>query len=168
MRVSIVLLVSLIVAGCGTSGESTRVEGDPNAELHAYESDFRPSDYDPEPAPGSPASPNLLERPEGTPAEETPTLLLQEEVQGFRVQVYTTESIDSAKVQKAECESLFPGEWFYLDYDPPTYKIRAGNFLTKYEAYRFARRISDHGYPNAWPVPQRVYKDPPAPPARRP
>jgi hypothetical protein len=167
MRASIILLAALLVAGCSTSRESTEAQGDPAAELHAYESDFSPSDFDPEPTPGRPISETPLERPEGTPSEETPTLSIEEEVQGFRVQVYTTENIDSAKAKKAEFEALFPGEWFYLDYDPPSYKIRAGNFLTKYEADRFARRLSDHGYRNAWPVRQRVYKDPPAPPSRR-
>ena len=168
MRTSVLVFVSLLIAGCGTSRDTTGETGDPNAELHGYESDFRPSDYDPEPAPGRPASHSPLDAPEGTPAEETPTLSLQEEVQGFRVQVYSTNSIDSAKVKKAEFESLFPREWFYLDYDPPTYKIRAGNFLTKYEADRFARTLADHGHRDAWPVPQRVYKDPPAPPRRNP
>jgi len=168
MRTFALLLVSLLVAGCGTSSESTRGADDPNAQLHGYESDFRPSDYDPEPTPGRPPSEGPLDRTDGTPPEETPTLSVQEQVQGFRVQVYSTESIDSAEVKKTEFEDLFPGEWFYLDYDPPTYKIRAGNFLTKYEADRFARQLADHGHPNAWPVPQKVYKNPPAPPLRRP
>ena len=150
MRTSVLVFVSLLIAGCGTSRDTTGETGDPNAELHGYESDFRPSDYDPEPAPGRPASHSPLDAP------------------GFRVQVYSTNSIDSAKVKKAEFESLFPREWFYLDYDPPTYKIRAGNFLTKYEADRFARTLADHGHRDAWPVPQRVYKDPPAPPRRNP
>jgi hypothetical protein len=168
MRTSVLVFVSLLIAGCGTSRDTAGAAGDPNAQLHGYESDFQPSDYDPEPAPGRPVSQSPLDRPEGTPTEETPTLSLQEEVQGFRVQVYSTDSIDSAKVKKTEFESLFPREWFYLDYDPPTYKIRAGNFLTKYEADRFARTLADHGYRDAWPVRQRVYKDPPAPPLREP
>lgn len=168
MKALMLVLVGLMIAGCGATRESADVPDDPNARLRQFESDFRPSDYDPEPAPGTPPTQERPDQREAANTEETPTVAFQEEVQGYRVQVYSTTSIDSAKVKKLECESLFPGERFYLDYDPPTYKIRAGNFLTKYPADRFARQLAAHGYPDAWPVPQRVYKDPPAPPIRTP
>jgi hypothetical protein len=87
-------------------------------------------------------------------------------VQGFRVQILSTASIDSANARLREAAEAFPSEWYYLEYDAPTYKVRAGNFLTKYEADRFAKQLIERGYKTAWTVPQRVYKNPPPPPPR--
>jgi hypothetical protein len=84
-----------------------------------------------------------------------------ETVQGFRVQVFSTTSIDEANARKAELEEAIPQERVYLDFDPPTYKIRAGNFLTRYDADRFVRFLSDKGFTGGWAVPQRVFKNPP-------
>jgi hypothetical protein len=84
-------------------------------------------------------------------------------VQGFRVQVSATTDIDSVNARKAQAEVLFPGELFYVDFDPPAYKLRAGNFLTRFEADRFARTMAARGFPDAWAVPARVFKNPQRP-----
>jgi hypothetical protein len=66
---------------------------------------------------------------------------------------------------KADAETQFPEEWFYVVYDAPTYKVRAGNFLERYEADRFGKLLAEKGYRDAWVVPEKVYKDaPPRPP----
>jgi len=166
MKTIVPVLCTLVVLSCSSS-RPPEVEAErAAAELHAFEADFRPSDYEPDPLPPevedplrTPADPIELDLPSG----ETPDAPV-EMVAGYRVQVLSTDNIDTAKVHKADVELRVPGVWFYLEYDPPTFKIRAGNFQTRYEAERFARVLATQGYPDAWAVPQRVFKNPPPPP----
>jgi hypothetical protein len=81
-------------------------------------------------------------------------------VQGFRVQVFSSTSIDAVRTKREEFESLFPEEWFYVEHHAPSYKLRAGNFLNRFEADRFARTLADQGYTEAWAVPEKVFKSP--------
>ena len=158
------LVISL--AGCGSSHEAGKEEeGRSGAEdLKRFESDFRPSDYDPDPEKNSDAVTN----PSGVPEAPEPEAVSSEQIQGYRVQIFASTSIDEATSRKLLAESLFPLEWFYLQYDPPTYKVRAGNFVTRFEAERFAAVITEKGFPGSWAVPERVFKSPPIPPARDP
>jgi hypothetical protein len=153
------LVVGIIVlASCGaikeTEDEASR------AKLKEYEASFRPSDYD------QPLRDFFPDANVGTAGDSggispisTPQPL--ELTQGYRVQVFATTSFDEATQMKATVEAQFPDEWFYLVYDAPTYKLRAGNFIERYEADRFAKLIAEKGYRDAWVVPERVYKNPP-------
>ena len=162
------LVSTTCLVGCGGEKE-TAAKGDEErntSELRKYESDFHPSDFDPEPGgtvagPGIPASPTLP----GVPDQTTPAS--SESVPGYRVQVFSSTNIDAANTEKTKAETLFPSEWFYLEYDPPTYKIRAGNFLSRFEAEQFLKQLTEKGYENAWVVPEHVYKQPP-PPSQQP
>jgi hypothetical protein len=163
------LAAALWTAGCGSSREQTKHgEEKPAAQdLTAFETDFRPSDHDPrpldEPRPsGNYWGDSLIVQPEipvGEPGEVVP---------GFRVQVLSTASIDEARLRKGELEAAYPGEWFYLVYDPPTYKIRAGNFITRMDADRFQQELSEQGYSGAWVVPERVKPNSPKRPSPQP
>lgn len=161
------LLLALLVAGCSSTKEaapSNRVKAE--EEARSFESTFDPSDYDPLHIRLSERHPRLVDTANVEAAEELTSPTSQELVQGYRVQVYSSASIDEARAKKAEFETLFPKEWFYLQYDTPTYKLRAGNFQNRMEADRFARSLIEQGYANAWAVPQRVLKSPPPrPPA---
>ena len=170
MKTLIATLPALVLLSCSSSRPPEASANLAAAELHAFEADFRPSDYEPDPTPTGPADP--LRTPADPieldlPPGETPDTTV-EMVAGYRVQVFSTTNIDSAKARKAEVELRMPGEWFYLEYDPPTFKIRAGNFLTRYDAERFARVLAQEGYPTSWAVPQRVFKNPPPPPTSLP
>jgi hypothetical protein len=160
-------LATLLAAGCaGTGGARQQEVSPPDDEvLRRYEEEFQPSDYEEEHADsGGIQTPSqqefgvdsLTPEPTGEP----------EVVSGYRVQVFSTSQIDTAKARLTAFQAAFPDEWFYLDFDPPTYKIRAGNFLSRYDADRFARMLADQGFRSAWSVPQRVFKNPP-PPGRK-
>jgi hypothetical protein len=152
----------LFIAGCSATKESRRDQDTPPDDevLRRYELEFEPSDFDQDRQDSSIVPAPATEIPGEEPAPAEPSVA-QEVVPGYRVQVYSTTSIDTAKARLAAFRATFPEEWFYLDFDPPTYKIRAGNFLTRYEADRFARVLADHGIRSAWSVPQRVFKNPP-------
>jgi hypothetical protein len=85
-------------------------------------------------------------------------------VPGFRVQLVATSSIDEVNTRKTQAEEEFPGEWFYIEFDPPSYKLRAGNFQTRFDADRFARTLAARGFGDAWTVPEHVFQSPPPPP----
>jgi hypothetical protein len=175
LRLSATLLLAGLLAGCSSSRQSTgdQAQGaeDP---IRKAEASFRPSDHDPQ-----------LARTQTTAMHAGDTAHTEipggsvlptsgEMVQGFRVQAFSTTNIDLARAKKTELEAMFPGEWFYMDYASPSYKIRAGNFVTKLDADRFARAMNDLGFVDAWPVPERVYKNigprplPPPPPEQQP
>ena len=165
-RWPILLGMAIWLSGCGAQKEAARESTPaPGAELRAFEADFKPSSLDPEP--GTPAK---ASRPDSSAVADGPaTDLLPAQVEtalGFRVQVFSTTNIDEASAKKTELEEAIPHERVYLEYDPPAYKIRAGNFLTRHDADRFVRFLSDKGFVGAWTVPQRVLKNPPPLPPR--
>jgi hypothetical protein len=159
----LVIIAGLVVAGCASTTEKTRTEGThpPEEDLRKYESDFRPSDHDPAVAVRHTTrdTARSVQDTEGNASDSLP----EEYVSGYRVQIFVSTNIDAAKQKKGEAEALFPHEWFYLEYDAPTYKVRAGNFLQRYEAERFARLAGEQGFKDSWPVPERVLKNPPIP-----
>jgi len=165
MKTIAALIFAACIAGCSGSQKSARdSSAEAVEEVHGYEADFHPSDHDPDHAPvtGTPALNG--HRPDSATGGEPSPNADEEYVQGFRVQVFSTSSIDAAKAKQAEARSYFPGEWFYMQYDPPAYKIRAGNFRQRFEADRFARLAAEKGFTDAWTVPEKVFKNPPSPP----
>ncbi|MBF8248556.1 MAG: SPOR domain-containing protein, partial [Bacteroidetes bacterium] len=43
--------------------------------------------------------------------------------------------------------------------DPPSYKLRVGNFLNRADAEVYAQTFAAQGFPDAWVVPERVIKN---------
>ncbi len=167
MRIALVCLLALIIASCaGTKqGQKSRENPSFGEQIVKYEASFRPSDYDPDPgrrtgAPSDQPASGVDLPPDTTAASQGDV------VQGFRVQLFSSVNIDDAKAKKAEVEAAFPGEWFYLEYDPPAYKVRAGNFASRFEADRFVKQLDEKGYSGAWTVPARILRNPPPPPQR--
>jgi hypothetical protein len=167
-RVLILGLALSLLAGCAGTKETEKPTPTIDETLKKYEAGFRPSDYDPEPKTRS-GRPGLTEGdvPDSA-AVEPETNTSMEQVAGFRVQLFATTDIDAANAKKVEAEGEFPEEWIYVEYDPPTYKVRAGNFQSRIEADRFVKLAAGKGYKDAWPVPERVYKQPPPPPRAAP
>jgi hypothetical protein len=164
VRTMIVALALASLAGCSGTKEVEKPAAGVDETLRKYEAGFKPSDYDPEPK-GKSIHLGLVsgDTPDSSATgPEVPSSL--ELVSGFRVQLVATTSIDEANAKKVEAEASFPGEWVYVEYDPPTYKVRAGNFQSRVDADRFAKLASSKGFQEAWAVPERVYKQPPPPP----
>jgi hypothetical protein len=158
MKHLIIATLPLLFFGCGGSKEleKPKIPSAENGDT-ANESVFRPSEYDMDvkvffselrkekERKAIPSEPALLE-----PAVIVP---------GFRVQLFATEDIDEANLKKAEAEAAFPEEWFYIVFDPPAYKLRSGNFLSRPEADEYAKLLADNFFPDAWVVPERVIKN---------
>ncbi len=165
--IATLLLPAALLSACTPGRETTHESPSPGAgdAMGRYEADFRPSDHDTLPAPASRTGAPLLPQNRDNSGDAAAPEGEGELVQGFRVQLFSSTDIDAAKAKKLEAESFFPSEWFYLQYDPPTYKIRGGNFLQRYEAERFVKLAAERGFGDSWAVPEKVFKQPP-PPAR--
>jgi len=159
-----VLLASCAPGKDAVNSEHTETE---TTDPHRYEASFTPADYDQNVDVLFPESREQQE-PEGIPSTSPLSTQPLEIVSGFRVQLISSSNIDEAKQMKTAAETLFPGEWFYLVYDAPSYKLRGGNFHARFEADRFAKMLSERGYKDAWVVPERVYRNPPPRPATSP
>lgn len=176
-QLPVALIVAGLLTGCSSSRQSTSDQAQNGEDqIRAAEASFRPSDHDPQQARAQAMALHPVDTARAQNSGESPLPTAGEMVQGFRVQAFSTTNIDLASAKKADLEAMFPGEWFYMDYASPSYKIRAGNFLAKLDADRFARLMNDMGFADAWAVPERVYKSigrrptppPPPPPEQQP
>ncbi len=161
MNKAFLLISTSLLLSCSSSKESEKTNvAEFTAELRKYEATFQPSDYNPD---VKEFFKEEKERPsiEQDTEREEAVVEAYELVPGFRVQLFSSQEIDEANTKLAEVQELFPDEWFYLVYDAPTYKIRVGNFLTRFEADGFVNQLSTRGYRDAWVVPEKVIKNPP-------
>jgi len=154
-----VFFFAISLWGCSSSKEAEK-KSDASAaenEMAIYESGFRPSDYDVDVKVFFSELKRESERKAipSEPAVIEPPIIAS----GFRVQLLSTANIEEANTKKAEAEVMFPTEWFYIAYDPPAYKLRAGNFLNRAEAESYMTILSENGYPDAWVVPEKVIKN---------
>jgi hypothetical protein len=162
------IIIAFLLAGCSGSHQTSTIvgtSGETESAANPYERTFVPSDHDPEDqilnSGGEVGHPVTSPDSADTAGTGTPEM-----VPGFRVQLLASTDIDEVTARKAGLEEAFPTEWFYIEFDPPVYKLRAGNFPSRYEADRFARALAAKGFPDAWSVPARVFKNPPPVPPR--
>lgn len=157
--------VILTVVACASSSPQSVEQDKPKqdtkkdlkAPLPRYEATLDPSDYDEE-----------VELVQKKQAEEKAHVELQiprdstttEEVSqlGVRIQVFSTSSIDEALKMKIEVLAKLPQDSVYVVYDPPVYKVRLGDFPTRYEASIKLSTVVDQGYPDAWIVPDNIVR----------
>ncbi len=155
--------VMFTVVSCASSGPQTadqerqkqEAKKDLKAPLSHYEATLDPSDYDED-----------VEIVQKKQAEEKPHVELQipkdsttvEEVSqlGFRIQVFSTSSIDEAMKMKNEVLAKLPQDSVYVVYDPPVYKVRVGDFSSRYDASIKLSSVVDNGFPDAWIVPDNI------------
>ena len=69
---------------------------------------------------------------------------LKKGIDGFRVQIHHNQSQNRAKSQKfrAKFSADFPNLKTYFEFKSPYYKIQAGNFVNKLDAYKVQKEIS--------------------------
>ncbi len=125
--------------------------------LSEYEATLDPSKYEDD-----------VEVVEKKKAEDKPTAelqipkdstVVQETSQlGFRIQIFSTSSIDEAMNMKINVLAKIPQDSVYIVYDPPVYKVRLGDFSTRYEAGMQLPSIVNTGYPDAWIVPDNIVR----------
>jgi hypothetical protein len=83
--------------------------------------------------------------------QETTATVPPKTIPGFRVQVFASTSQVNAERVLQEARTLL-GEKTYLEFTPPLYKVRVGNFLTQQEALSLKDRAIEKGYKAAFVV----------------
>ncbi len=152
--------ILLVLAGCGQGKDAFRPEdlGDAQskkAPLSYYEATLRPSDFDEEV--------EIIQKARAQSAGILPldipsdsTVVVVEETQGFRIQIFASSSIDEANAAKVGAEEKFLRDPIYVVYDPPVYKVRVGDYSTRFDANQQLTRLVNIGYPDAWVVADRI------------
>ena len=132
-------------------------------KLSTFEKSFKPSEYD--------TDIELLHKKENQARTivdvpvETFTVAEPETVQGFRIQVLSSNNYDEAITLRNTLNVELPAQWVYMVYDAPTYKVRVGDYTNRADANLAVDGFIEKGYKGAWVVPDRVVKNPQPKPA---
>ena len=65
---------------------------------------------------------------------------------GYRVLVLTTDNLEEANNMKSEIYFKTDQKPVYISFDPPFYKVKAGDFVNSTEAKEFGFKLSQMGY----------------------
>ena len=158
-----IVLSVAIIAGCSTSKPEAREEQQRSQQpeekkirLSEAERTFNPSEFDREietlqqERSDEKNQQSLLEIPKDS-------MIVQEEVvQGFRIQIFSSSNVDETTGAKNLALEKFAGDSIYVVYDAPVYKLRIGDFATRYEANQRLPEFIEKGYRDAWIVPDRI------------
>ena len=68
------------------------------------------------------------------------------DINGFKIQIKNTTTQKEANILRQNFSKYFPNLKSYLNYEPPYYKIRIGNYLTKIEAQKDLKKIKRKYY----------------------
>lgn len=77
-------------------------------------------------------------------------------VDGFRVLVVTTDDMNEAESARAKVYNLTNGKEVYISFEPPFYKVKAGDFVDITDANNFKFKLSQLGYTEARVVQESV------------
>ena len=77
------------------------------------------------------------------------------ETSGYRIQLISTQNLAEAISVKARADSTCSVP-VYVDFEPPNYKVRIGNYITNEEAMIMQNGMQGQGFDNAWVVPSKI------------
>jgi len=78
------------------------------------------------------------------------------QVEGYRVLVLTTDNLEEANNIKSEIYFKTDQKPVYISFDPPFYKVKAGDFVNLTEASEFGFKLNQMGYNESKVVPDTV------------
>jgi len=157
------VVVCTCVACSSSNPDTTEQRSKPDAQkdmkkpLSEYEATLDPSQYDED------VEVVQKKKEEEKPAQELQlpkdSIVVQEISQlGFRIQIFSTSNIDEAMNIKTNFLAKLPQDSVYVVYDPPIYKIRLGDYPTRYDASIELPTVVSMGYPDAWIVPDNIVR----------
>ena len=79
----------------------------------------------------------------------------REEYEGFRIQIYRGRSKAQAVKARRRSYEIFPHLRPYMEYRSPTYRVKVGDFLERYEYVKVFKRLKRE-FPSAMIVPSIV------------
>lgn len=89
------------------------------------------------------------------PSDTTKTALGGTKVPGYRVQIFASSTNEGAERVASEARFKFT-EQVYVEYEPPYYKVRVGDYKNRSDAEILREKAKSLGYPDAWIVQTEV------------
>ena len=153
--------VLAILSGCGSSGGSRKSTNSPTdaqdqtVPLSRYEKTFNPSDFDD--AIEVVQKQHEFEQQRAAAGLQQDSIVVESElVQGYRIQIFASGSFDEANAMKQTAVQRLTEDSVYVVFDPPVYKVRAGDFRSRVEANQRLGVISALGFTDAWVVGDKI------------
>lgn len=162
--IALLILVStvFIAAGCSSSKSVSSPERVAEPESNDIDESFDPvmlQDDDIE----FPVSKTPVQSGEKLPLDEgsdtqLPVGMENKLIEGFRVQLFATQDIEKATLEKKEAEFSFAEDQVpvYIEFDSPMYKVRIGDCTTRDEAEQLRELARRKGYSTSWIVKTKV------------
>lgn len=144
------LLLCFGLASCAAPGASSRkqavqeafdpssLEDDDIVKEYPYPDALSPGQ---QPLPPPPAQP-IGQR---STQESVEPSAGHQQVQGYRVQIFVSQERSKAEEMKRKAAATFAAP-VYVDFEPPWYKIRIGDYQTEQEARSMLEEINARGY----------------------
>ena len=148
---------ALLASGCTSGSSVRRTEGEEPVEWE-FEADFDPLSLNDD---------DILIAGKEMPAfgnvsgsDTAASVGAGEMVEGYRVQIRTTQDFLEADSMLSLADSLFGGE-AYLQFDAPNYKVRVGNCQSRAAAEKLQIEALRLGFRTAWVLKTMVLANPP-------
>lgn len=77
------------------------------------------------------------------------------ETSGYRIQLISTQDRNEALRIKTQADERYDLP-VYIDFEPPNYKVRIGNYASQEEAMRYQESMQRQGFKFAWVVPSKI------------
>lgn len=81
-------------------------------------------------------------------------------VQGFRVQIFSASNQQAAEQELVRAKGLLGREDVYVDFEPPFFKVRVGDFQDRRDAESLLGEVKDRGYETPFLVRTQVIAQP--------
>lgn len=152
------VFVGLLLVGCSGSKSVTKQDDKSNTK---YDESFDPMTLNDNDIDFPSTLTNVTTKDkdaEITNNKNTPDL--QEEVNGFRVQIIATQDLEKATLLEETAKNQFSinGHKTYLVFEAPLYKIRLGDFTKRNQADELKMQAINYGYREAFIVRTKVLK----------
>ncbi len=79
-----------------------------------------------------------------------------EKTKGYRVQVFVTDSWNEADNKRSEIYFKTKEKNIYIDFEPPFYKVKVGDFIDANSARELSQKLNQLGYESTAVVPDSV------------
>ena len=91
-----------------------------------------------------------------TPATDKQQKTLVGTEEGFRVLVVSSDNLEDAEQTKSEIANVVDNNELYIDFDPPFYKLKVGDFHTQTSADNLRFKLNQLGYKEARVVKETI------------
>ena len=167
LRIYIIVSAALLLAHCAGTQQNTIIDdgqSSDSSEREKWDEDFDPlslNDYrlDVEPRKSDFDDVVTVEQLlRGNSVQDT--VAVGREIQGFRVQLISTRDQEEARSTLRNAVISF-SENVYRDYSNPYYKVRVGDFKSRYNASLLQEKAIEMGFHEAWVVRSIIWDGPP-------